>query len=449
MEKNLTRGKIFPLLFSFLIPVVLGLLLQQVYSLADTAIVGRTLGVTALGGVGSTGSLSFLVIGFCNGLCSGFALPVAQAFGAEDCKRLRKYVTNSVYLSAAISLLLLALTLPFCDELLHAMGTPEEQYGYAYDYILVIFTGIPATLLYNLTANIIRSLGDSKTPVYFLGISSVLNIACDLIAIKVLGWGVSGAAWATVFSQLVSGILCVFYMKKKYAVLRMESDDWKPEAEACRYLISNGVPMGLQFSITAIGGVFVQSAVNKLGSLYVSANTASHKLNQFLMVPYSAQLTSSATFTGQNLGAREFDRIRKGLFINFLIGAIFWAAELLLLFSVGDRLFLIFLSGKDYEMIRKPAMEILTIQTLGFCLLIPVNVARPAIQGMSHARLALFAGIIEMLSRVFVSLYAIPVIGYPGIGLAPVTAWLFADLFLVPAFFICLQKERKKAEAIS
>lgn len=446
MERDLTKGKIFPLLFSFLLPVVLGLLLQQIYSLVDTAIVGRTLGVNALGGVGSTGSLQFLVIGFCNGLCSGFALPVAQAFGAGDRPQLRKYVTNSVALAALISAVIIGIVLPFTDDLLLIMETPEEQYFYAYSYIFIIFAGIPATMLYNLTAGIIRSLGDSKTPVYFLAISSVLNIFGDLFTIRVLHMGVAGAAWATILSQLISGLLCLLYMRRKYPVLRMESGDWRLQKTACSYLLSNGVPMGLQFSITAIGGVVVQSAVNQLGAIYVSANTTAHKINQFLMVPYMGQLTSSATFTGQNLGAKEYDRIKQGFFLNLLIGLIYWAAELLLLFGIGKRVFLLFLNSEELALIQDPAWIMLLIQTVGFFLLVPVNVARPAIQGMSYSKLALIAGVLEMAARILIALWGIPNFGYAAIGWAPVTAWIFADCFLIPAFFLCLRRERRKGE---
>ena len=217
MTHDLTTGKPLRDIWQFAVPVLFGLLLQQVYSLVDTAIVGHALGVMALGGVGATGSVNFLVIGFCGGLCTGMAIPLAQAFGAGDYRQLRRYVAGCVWLGIAMSALLLALTLPTTRALLKLMGTPEEQMGYAYDYIFIIFIGIPATILYNMGACVLRSLGDSKSPVWFLAIASVINIVLDLLTVCVLGMGVAGAAIATVVSQLGSGVLCVWYGEGRLA----------------------------------------------------------------------------------------------------------------------------------------------------------------------------------------------------------------------------------------
>ena len=278
MTRDLTSGSPLKTILQFAIPVLLGLLLQQVYSLVDTAIVGHALGVMALGGVGATSSVNFLVIGFSGGLCTGMSIPIAQTFGAGDYRALRRYIGNCVWLSAIASALLLALTLPTCRAMLTAMGTPAEQFEYAFDYIFIIFCGIPATVLYNMGACVLRSLGDSKSPVWFLALASLINIVLDFAAIYGLKMGVAGAAIATVVSQAVSGVLCVWYMKKHFDVLRMEKDDWKfRRAEALR-LLGMGVPVGLQFSITAIGSVLLQSAVNSLGAIYVSGAAAASKL---------------------------------------------------------------------------------------------------------------------------------------------------------------------------
>ena len=241
MTHDLTTGKPLRDIWQFAVPVLFGLLLQQVYSLVDTAIVGHALGVMALGGVGATGSVNFLVIGFCGGLCTGMAIPLAQAFGAGDYRQLRRYVAGCVWLGIAMSALLLALTLPTTRALLKLMGTPEEQMGYAYDYIFIIFIGIPATILYNMGACVLRSLGDSKSPVWFLAIASVINIVLDLLTVCVLGMGVAGAAIATVVSQLGSGVLCVWYMRKHFEVLRMEKDDWRLRKTEVLRLLGMGV----------------------------------------------------------------------------------------------------------------------------------------------------------------------------------------------------------------
>ena len=325
MTHDLTTGKPLRNIWQFAVPVLFGLLLQQVYSLVDTAIVGHALGVMALGGVGATGSVNFLVIGFCGGLCTGMAIPLAQAFGAGDYRQLRRYVAGCVWLGIAMSALLLALTLPTTQALLKLMGTPEEQMGYAYDYIFIIFIGIPATILYNMGACVLRSLGDSKSPVWFLAIASVINIVLDLLTVCVLGMGVAGAAIATVVSQLGSGVLCVWYMRKHFEVLRMEKDDWRlRKAEALR-LLGMGVPVGLQFSITAIGSVMLQSAVNSLGAVCVSGVAVASKIYMLLCCPFDALAMAATNFTGQNLGAGKYDRIRQGTYACLLLGIIYCA----------------------------------------------------------------------------------------------------------------------------
>lgn len=326
------------------------------------------------------------------------------------------------------------------------MHTPAEQYSYAFSYFRIILLGIPATVLYNLTASLIRSLGDSKTPVIFLGICSVLNVIGDLVLIIVFGMGTAGAAAATVISQLISGVMCLFYMKKKYPILKTEKEDWKADTKAFAYLLSNGVPMGLQFSITAIGAVVLQAAVNSLGAVYVSANAAGNKITQLLITPFNSMITTAATFAGQNLGAKKFDRIRNGVLNGLLIGLIFWAAEVLLVFTLKDRLLLLFLTGEDLLKVKEPAMLHIRIVVLCYLFLIPVNVLRPAIQGMSFSKLALVAGFIEMLARIGTAVLAVPACGYIAACFAAPAAWVSVNCFLFPAFFICLSKRRRAAE---
>lgn len=442
MTKDLTKGNIPKLLIGFFIPIIFGRLFQQVYSVVDAAIVGRTLGVTALGGVGSTGSLNFLILGFVDGCTSGFALPVAQAFGAGNEKQLRRYVTNSVWLSVIITILLLVIVLPLTSPLLTLMGTPTEQFDFAYTYIFIIFVGIPATVLYNMTAGIIRSLGDSKTPIYFLIIASVLNIFGDLVLIEKFQMGVAGAAWATVGSQLISGILCLFYMRKKFPILKTAKSDWQFNRSSCGYLLSNGLPMGFQFSITAIGGVILQSSVNALGALYVSAQAAAHRVTMLLITPFNAYLTVSSTFTGQNMGAGKFERIKKGVLWGHLILTVIWAAELAATYLIGDRILLLFLTEEDIAVVREPAMLAIYCFAWGQFFLTTVQVCRLAIQGMSFSKLALVAGIIEMLARALCGLIGVPKFGFIAACIAPPAAWVLVDPFLIVAFIICFRKRR-------
>ena len=280
--KDLTSGSPMKLILGFMLPLFLGMLFQQFYNMVDTAIVGQYLGVKALAGVGSTGSINFLVLGFVQGVCTGFAIPVAQMFGAKDYNSMRKYVGNTIWISSIFAVVLTAATCLLCTNILVWMDTPADCFQQAYDYIFVIFLGIPVTFLYNILSGIIRSVGDSKTPLYFLLISSVLNIGLDLFMIIVLDMGVMGASWATVISQLVSGVLCLIYMIKKFDILHLSREEMQFNPFYISRLCGVGIPMGLQYSITAIGSILIQTAVNGLGSTYVAAVTAATKVSQLL-----------------------------------------------------------------------------------------------------------------------------------------------------------------------
>lgn len=301
MTKDLTTGSPMRLITGFALPTLFGMLFQQLYNLVDTMIVGKLLGASALAAVGATGSVNFFVIGFCIGVCNGFAIPVAQRIGANEPSKMRRYVANAAYLSVLFAVLLTVATGLLCRQILTLMLTPDDIFSGAYTYIFVIFMGIPATFLYNLLAGIIRSLGDSKTPVYFLAMSSVLNIVLDFLLILGFRGGVAGAAVATVASQGVSGIACLFYMMKKYPILRMTQEERRFDLHSCGVLCAMGLPMGLQYSVTAIGSIILQSSVNALGSLYVAAVAAGGKVYQLLACPFDAMGATMATYCGQNV----------------------------------------------------------------------------------------------------------------------------------------------------
>ena len=292
--KNLTVGSPMKLILGFLIPLLGGLLFQQLYNMVDTLVVGRYLGVDALAGVGSTSSINFLVLGFCIGICNGFVIPVAQKFGEGDEAGLRKYVANSFWLSAAFAVVITAAVCLLCGKILDWMDTPVDIFDYAYGYIFVVFLGIPVTILYNLLSGIIRSLGDSKTPIYFLVLSSLLNVFFDILSVKALHMGVAGPAWATVLSQAISGILCLLILFRRYPILRLSRDDRKPRKTELVRLFSIGVPMGLQYSITAIGTIVVQAAVNGLASNYIAAVTVGNKISQLFTCTFDAMGTTMA-----------------------------------------------------------------------------------------------------------------------------------------------------------
>lgn len=448
MTHDLTSGKPLKMVLQFTIPVLLGLLLQQVYSVVDTAIVGHALGVMALGGVGATSSVNYLVIGFCTGLCTGMAIPVAQAFGANDVRQLRRYIGNCVWLCVIVSAALLALTLPACRLLLTAMGTPEEEMSYAFDYIFVIFIGIPAIILYNMGACVLRALGDSRSPVWFLAIASLINIVLDLLTVCVLDWGVRGAAVATVVSQAVSGVLCVWYMRRRFPILRMEKDDWRLRSREASHLLGMGVPVGLQCSITAIGSVILQTAVNSLGAICVAGVAAATKLFQLFCCPYDALAMAATNFVGQNLGAGKYDRIRQGIFACCLLGVVYCAVHFLLAQFGTPYAILLFIRPEEAEAVLPFAWKMCRMDAYFGLFLMLVNVLRLSIQGMGYSRLSLISGLLEMLARTAVSLWAVPAFGFDAACLASPLAWLLADCFLVPGFYGCLNARRRQAARV-
>lgn len=315
-SKDLTVGSPTGLILGFSLPLLLGMLFQQVYSLMDTIIVGRFLSVSALAAVGSTGSICFLIIGFCQGVCAGFSLPIAQRFGAKDEKGLKKYVGNAGIVSVIIAIIMTALTVLLCGHILTWMNTPGDIYDLAYQYLIVIFAGIPATILYNLLSGYLRSLGNSVIPVIFLIIAAVLNIGLDLLFILVFNMGVFGAAFATALSQGVSGVLCIIYIAKNVPLLHVSRNDLELDSSYVRNLMVMGLPMGFQYSITAIGSVILQTAVNGLGSIAVASMTAASRISMFMVCPFDALGSTMATYSGQNVGAAKFERVKKGLYFS-------------------------------------------------------------------------------------------------------------------------------------
>ena len=423
----------------------MGNLFQQFYSLVDTMIVGKYLGVDPFAGVGSTGSLNFIVIGFCMGLCSGFSVPISQSFGAKDFPLLRKMVTNSVWLCTFFSVVITTLMLLFCRPVLTWMNTPENIFEYAYIYIFIIFAGIPCTILYNMTAAILRALGDSKSPIIFLAISSAINIGLDLLLIIVFRMGVDGAALATVVSQGVSGVISIIYIKKKFDILAMEKGDWKLERHLAGKLTGVGIPMGLQYSITGIGSVILQTAVNGLGSIYVASMTAGSKINIFLACPFDALGQTMAPYAGQNIGARKLDRVGKGLRAACIIGFIVSGLMVIVVKLFGDQLTMLFLDEKD-PVIMQNSTQFLIIVSAFYCLLTLVNTVRFTIQGMGFSSLAIIAGVMEMIARGIAGMLLVPAFGYLGACYSSPLAWLLADAFLIPAFFLCKRKVARQLE---
>ena len=437
--QDMTEGRPISLILKFFFPLLFGMLFQQFYNLVDTAIVGKFLGPDDLAAVGATGSVNFLILGFCMGVCNGFSIPVAQKFGAKDESGLRRFVANSVWLSVIFAAVMTVVVCILCRQILIWMDTPANILEGSYRYIFVIFLGIPVTYLYNLLSGIMRALGDSKTPLIFLILSSVLNIVFDLGAILILHMGVAGAAWATVTAQGISGVLCLIYMKKKYTILKISKDEWKLNGSCIARLCGMGIPMGLQYSITAIGSVVLQTAVNRLGSTAVAAVASGGKLAMFFCCPFDALGGTMATYAGQNVGAKKLDRVKEGLKAASLIGIIYSVIAFVILFFGGKYIALLFMDADQTEIIGRVAMFLIG-NSMFYIPLTFVNVVRFTIQGMGFSTFAILAGVCEMAARSLVGFCLVPVFGFLPACFASPLAWIFADAFLIPAFFHCMKK---------
>ena len=439
MVKDMTNGSPSKHILGFAVPMLFGMLFQQFYNLVDTIIVGKTLGVEALAGVGATGSINFMIIGFCMGVCNGFVIPVAQCFCAKKPADLRKYVFNGYICSIVFAIVLTLASVIFCRRILIVMNTPADIIDHAYNYIVVIFIGIPTVFLYNMVSGVIRSLGDSKTPVVFLVLSSIINVVLDFFLILVCKMGVAGAGWATVTSQLISGLTCLIYMYKKYDILKGDKSERVLDRRFITNLCMNGVPMGLQYSITAIGSTILQAAVNTLGSTYVAAMTAGSKMFNFTCCPFDALGSTMATYAGQNVGAAKIKRLGQGVRSAMIIGSVYSVLSLIALYFTTDYIALLFVNASETTIIALTRQFILA----SACFYIPltgVNVVRFCIQGMGFSVFAISAGILEMIGRAFAAIILIPNIGFIGACLASPIAWIAADAFLFPAFIHCAKK---------
>ncbi len=443
--RDMTVGSPAKLILSFFLPMVFGLLFQQLYNMVDTIIVGKYLGVGALASVGSTGSVNFMIIGFCIGVCNGFAIPVAQKFGEKNFTQLRKFAANGAWLSIAFSVVMTTVVCILCRRILKWMNTPADIIDGAYCYIFVIFMGIPATFLYNMVSGIIRSLGDSRTPLVFLVISSMLNVVLDLFTIIVLKMGVAGAAWATVISQAVSGILCLVFMAKRYEVLHMTREEAKPDMVMIKILCNIGIPMGLQYSITAIGSIILQTAVNGLGSTFVAAMTAATKISMFFCCPFDALGSTMATYGGQNMGARQLERIRHGLRSAALMGSAYALGSFGVLYCFGDKIALMYLDAGQVEILGH-VREYLLANAAFYIPLAFVNIVRFLIQGMGYSKRAMLAGVCEMAARATVGFLLVPFFGYSAVCFASPFAWIAADAFLVPSYSKIMKELYKNQE---
>ena len=403
---------------------------------------GTFLGTNALAGVGASSSVQFLILGFCIGTCTGFCVPVAQRFGAGDYSTMRRFVFNSFIITAVLAVVLTILCALFCTQIVELLATPDDIFADAYIYLLVILLGIPFTLLYNLTSSIMRAVGDSRTPFLFLAFACVANIFLDIFCITTLHWGVAGAAIATITSQLMSGVFCLIYIIKKYPVLHMEKEECVVRGDLVKTLIVMGFPMGLQFSITAIGSMVMQAATNNLGSIYVSANTAASRLKNFTMCPFDAMAAAVSTFCSQNYGAKKIDRIRQGLRQGTLAGILYGIAIGLVVIFFGREMSMIFVDAGETAVLDASG-DLLFYSGFFYWILGILVIVRLCVQGLGYSGRAVLSGVVEMIARTAVSLIFVPVWGFTAICFTDQAAWVTAVMYIVPTCLYCLKKVGK------
>ena len=430
-------------ILKFAVPLICGYVLQQMYLIIDTAIVGRFVSVGALAAVGASTSVMFLIMGFCNGACAGFAIPVAQSFGAKALPTMRHYVANALRLSVVFAAVITIVTCLLCSPILRMINTPQEIFSDAYTYLVLQFAAIPFTFGYNLLSSFIRALGNSKQPFYFLIFSSIANIVLDFFFIIVMRLGVAGAAIATLLAQAMSAWLCYTYIKKKMPLLIPQGEERRYDHRKAMTLLNNGVPMGLQFSITAIGSIMLQSANNALGTVYVAAFTASMRIKYLFTCVFENIGVAMATYCGQNIGARRLDRITLGIKSAIKIMLCYFVITMLLILPFAEEMMMLFVDHTETAIISNASM-FMRIACYFYPVLGLLVILRYSIQGLGYSNLSMMSGVMEMIARCGVSLWLVPALGFLGVCYGDPVAWVAANVFLVPCIIWLMRRLRRK-----
>ena len=427
----------------FALPLVCGYILQQMYMVIDAAIVGRFIGVGALAGVGASSSIIFLIMGFASGACSGFAIPVAQAFGAKDYSDMRRYVANALRLSVIIALLMTSVTCLLCAPILRMVNTPDAIFADAYTFLFLQFLAIPFTIAYNLLSGFIRALGNSTTPFYFLIFSSMLNIVLDFLFIVGLHLGVEGVGFATMTAQACSAWLCWMYIRRHMALLIPTGEERRHDGRRALHLLNNGIPMGLQFSITAIGSIMLQSANNALGTVYVAAFTTAMRVKYLFTCVFENIGVAMATYCGQNIGARKVERIALGIRSAIKIMLVYFLFTVAVIWPFADEMMMLFVDDSRTDIIENAAL-FMRIANYFYPVLGLLTILRYSIQGLGYSNLSMLSGVMEMLARCGVSLWLVPALGFLGVIYGDPVAWISADVFLVPCIIILYRHLKRK-----
>ena len=438
---DMTVGSPIRCITRFALPLILGYILQQMYLVIDAAIVGRWIGVEALAAVGASSSIMFLVMGFCNGACAGFAIPVAQAFGAKDYTKMRTYVSNAVRLSAVMAAVVTLLSMALCDRILKLVNTPADIFDDAYTFLMLQFAAIPLTFGFNLFSGQIRALGNSRQPFYFLITSAVVNILLDVVLILGCGLGVAGAGMATWLSQGLSVVLCLWYIRRHMRLLIPQGEERRFDNRRTSILLNNGVPMGLQFSITGIGIIMLQSANNALGTTCVAAFTASMRIKYLFTCVFENIGVAMATYCGQNLGAQRMDRVASGVKDAVKLMLAYFIFTFVIIWPFADVMMQLFVDSGEAEVVGKAAevvgkaAEFMRIANYFYPALGMLTILRYSIQGLGFSNLSMMSGVMEMMARCGVSLWLVPALAWHGVCYGDPVAWCMADVFLFPAYW--------------
>lgn len=441
MELDMTKGKPASLLLKFMIPLILGNVFQQLYNMVDTIIVGRFVGVQALAAVGATGTIMFLIFGFTQGLTTGFTVLTAQRFGAGDEKGLKRTVGNAATLSLIITIIMTVVSVTCIDWILTVMNTPEDIYDMAKEYIVIVCLGMIFSTLSNLTSSLLRAVGNSKIPLYTLIIATFINIVLDLVLVVVIPMGVAGVAIATVIAQAIGGMLCLLYIVKKVPLMHISKEDIKLDYDCASRQMRIGVPMALQFSITAVGTILVQAVLNLFGSTAIAAYTAACKVEQLVTQPYNAMGMTMATYSAQNMGIHDVERIRKGTRIANGISAVYSVIVYGIVILLLPYLIQLFVGEGTAEVLAYAKTYIYLCGAF-FIPLGMIFIFRNVLQGCGYALMPMLGGVVELACRIVAAAFAVKLHSFAGVCIANASAWLITGIFLAIAYLVLMRKLR-------
>lgn len=429
--KNLTKGNPLKVILLFAIPLYIGQQFQLLYSLVDTRIIGSILGETSLAAVGATTSLSDMLIEFLNGIICGFGIIIATFFGANEQKNMRKAIAGTIVFGTAITLLISGICLVFLPQILSILNISVDLKDQSMAYIRVIIIGLIATTLYNICAAILRAIGDSFTPLIFLIISNVTNIVLDIAFVNYLHMGVEGAAIATVLSQAVSACICFLYMRKKYKEIILHKEDIVPDGEVYRQLIPTGFSMGFMISFVTLGSLALQTSINTFGTNIIVAHTAARKVTSIFLVPFFVLGTALANYCGQNLGAKEYERIKKGIKDTILFSFGWCVVVLIIVFTASPWMIRLITASSESEIINTAELY-LRINSIFYFLPAVICILRNSMQGFGDTKSPLFSSFIELAGKVAIAYLLAPVIGYMGVIISEPIVWA---LMVIPLLF--------------